>query len=63
MKSETTTIMLAITLALTIALVGGLVIMPVVIIEQQAHADKGGIPNSHAAGHGKGRSGGVCSFC
>jgi hypothetical protein len=22
---------------------------------QQAHADKGGIPNSNSAGHGKGR--------
>jgi hypothetical protein len=38
---------------LAIALVGGLVIVPAIVMEQQALADKGGIP--HAGSHGKGR--------
>jgi flagellar basal body-associated protein FliL len=57
MKSETT--MLAIAVALTIALVGGLVAMPVMVMEQKAQADKGGVPNSHSNGHGHGRGGDV----
>lgn len=59
LKSET--IMLTLTIALAIALVGGLVVVPAaeqIGLLQQAHADKDGVPNSHSVGHGKGRSGG-----
>jgi len=56
MKTETT-IMLTLTLALAIALIGGLIVVPAaeqIGLLQQAHADKGGVPNSNSNGHGRG---------
>ena len=53
---ETNYIMLAIVLALGVFLVAGLVVVPTIEL-QQAQADKGGVPNSHSAGHGHGGHG------
>jgi hypothetical protein len=56
-EGTTNTLMLAVFIALGVMLVAGLVVIPE--IEQQAAlADKGGVPNTHAAGHGKGKGNG-----
>ena len=46
-------------LAFGVFLVAGLVVVPAaeqIGLLQQAHADKGGVPNAHAAGHGRGHA-------
>ncbi len=46
-------------LAFGVFLVAGLVVVPAskqIGLLQQAHADKGGMPNSHSAGHGRERA-------
>jgi hypothetical protein len=54
-----------IAIAVVAILVGGLIVVPAMIIDvqQQAQADKGGVPNSHSNGQGKGKGNGGCSSC
>ncbi len=45
-----------ITIALVITLAASLIVAPAIDL-QPVQADKGGVPNTHSAGHGKGRHG------
>jgi hypothetical protein len=49
--------MLGIFVALSVVLVAGLVVIPV--LEQSVQADKGGIPNGHASTKARGH----CTLC
>jgi hypothetical protein len=52
--NQTNTVMLGILVALGVILVAGLIAIPV-IEQQAAHADKGGVPNTHASSKARGR--------
>jgi hypothetical protein len=51
--NQTNTVMVAIFIAFGIMLVAGLIAIPVIEQQQAAHADKGGVPNTHASDRAK----------
>jgi hypothetical protein len=53
--NQTNTLMIAISMALGVILVAGLIAIPTIEQQQAARADKGGVPNSHASRNAQGR--------